>query len=59
MPSITYADGPCSHTNALGGCRMSANGVTATVWYYRPEGAGSSPDIQALCKSAGATYVSP
>jgi hypothetical protein len=58
MPSMSFAEGPCSHANAIGGCQMKSSGVTMTVWYYQMNGS-SSADIPTLCKSAGATYVSP
>src|SRR5204862_8174179 len=56
-----FAHAPCSHAGALGGCRVQMGGMTVTVWYYA---AGStdtftSSDIQSLCSSAGATFVSP
>ena len=57
--STTFADGPCSHANALGGCQMNEGAITMTVWFYQSEGGGSSSDIQTLCKQAGAPYVSP
>jgi hypothetical protein len=58
----TYAAGPCSHVNALGACRVSANGVTVTDWYYGSPDSGvsqTSAEIQMLCSLAGATFVAP
>ena len=56
-------DGPCSHVGALGACRVTNGGVSASIWYYgdgTDSGASMSPaDIQMLCAAAGATYVAP
>jgi len=56
-----FADGPCSHVDALGGCRVVNPAGTATVWYYGAPDAGAqtSADIQSLCGTIGATYVAP
>jgi len=57
----TFAHTPCSHDGALGGCRIQMGGMTVTVWYYAsgPTDTFTSSDIQSLCSSAGATFVSP
>jgi hypothetical protein len=57
--NIAFVDGPCSRVDALGGCNMKASGVEATVWYYETDSPGTPADIQSVCKTAGATYVSP
>lgn len=57
--TATFANGPCSRANALGGCRLPlGGGRTATVWYYAG-GGGTSADIQMLCAAAGATFIAP
>jgi len=53
-----YSDGPCSRVGALGGCRVTSGGLTATVWYYAA-GGGTSADIETLCTQAGTTFVPP
>ena len=67
-PSLTqravFVVGPCSHVNALGGCRTTLQGTTATIWYYATGGADSgtgqtSEDIQGLCQGIGAEFVPP
>jgi hypothetical protein len=59
----TYAPGPCSHVNALGGCRITSGGVTVTEWYYGSGdggvASGTSADIQMLCAGIGAAFVAP
>jgi len=55
----TFANGPCSHVDALGGCRFTANGASVTEWYYSGTGNQTSADIQAMCASAGATFIAP
>lgn len=64
--AVTFADGPCSHVNALGACRITSGGITEDGWYYNigsPDAAdyaGQTPaDIQALCAEAGETYLPP
>jgi hypothetical protein len=54
---IMYADAPCTHTGALGGCRVTSGGVTETVWYYSEPGLTAST-VQQLCAGTG-TYVAP
>jgi hypothetical protein len=55
-----FEDGPCSHVNALGGCRVIQGGMTATIWYYADaSGLSTSADIQMLCAAAGATFIPP
>ena len=29
------SDSPCSHVNALGGCKVTQGGITETGWYYQ------------------------
>lgn len=64
--AVTFADGPCSHVNALGACRITSGGITEDGWYYNigsPDAAGdvgqTPADIQALCAEAGETYLPP
>jgi hypothetical protein len=58
-----FANGPCSHVNALGGCRVTSGGVTESIWYYGSgddSGVSQTPaDIQTLCGTINATYVAP
>jgi len=54
----TYAAAPCSHDGALGGCRVTQGGMTVVAWYYQM-GTFTSADIQQLCTTAGAQFVSP
>ena len=55
-----FRNGPCSHTGALGGCRVAQGPAVATIWYY-DDGSGlqTPADIQMLCTSAGAQYIAP
>jgi hypothetical protein len=32
----TWTDGACTHTNAVGGCKSSQDGVTIITWLYAP-----------------------
>jgi hypothetical protein len=50
---------PCSHTNALGGCRVSQAGVTITTWYYATDSSDDSAQIKQLCAGLGVPYVAP
>lgn len=50
---------PCSHTNALGGCRVSRGGVTITTWYYATSPSDDSAPIRELCAGLGVLYVAP
>jgi hypothetical protein len=55
----TYADAPCSHVGAIGGCQVSQNGVTMAIWYYQaPSGGMQASDIKTMCSSMG-TFLSP
>ena len=56
--TVTFAQGPCSHTNALGGCRTTQQGRTVTGWYYATTGI-TPAQIQQLCAQTGLTYVAP
>ena len=57
--TATYADGPCSRVGSVGGCTMTADGLSMTVWYYYEVSAGTSPDPKLLCSRPGSTYVAP
>jgi hypothetical protein len=60
--SAHLADGPCSHVNALGGCKVTSSGVTVTTWYFQSNGVGGAngtpADIQTMCSGIG-TFVAP
>ena len=56
--TVTFAQGPCSHTNALGGCRTTQQGRTVTGWYYATAGI-TQAQIQQLCAQGGLTFVAP
>ena len=67
-PALTqraeFVAGPCSHVNALGGCRTTQQGTSATIWYYAVGAADSgtgqtSDDIRQLCQGVGAEFVPP
>jgi hypothetical protein len=51
--TATYADGPCSRVGSVGGCTMTADGLSMTVWFYEV----SSGNL--LCSRPGSTYVAP
>jgi hypothetical protein len=58
--TATYADGPCSRVGCIGGCKMTADGLNMTVWYYAGSSGSQTPDdVKQLCASAGHTYVAP
>jgi hypothetical protein len=61
--SITFTDGPCSHVNALGGCKVTNGSLTVTEWWYQdtgPDSAGGTPaDIQKICAGMDVPYVAP
>jgi hypothetical protein len=63
--TVTFANGPCSHVNALGGCRSTMNGVTEDGWYYKSstsDAAGygqTTADIQMLCSLANEMFLPP
>src|SRR5262249_12075815 len=58
-----FADAPCSHEGALGGCRITSGGVTVTEWWYAFGDAGvsgTSLDIRMLCANVpGGVYIAP
>jgi hypothetical protein len=56
--TVTFAQGPCSRTNALGGCRTTEQGHTVTGWYYATGGI-TQAQIQQLCAQGGLTFVAP
>jgi hypothetical protein len=60
--SAHFTDGPCSHTNALGGCKVSNGSFPVTTWYYQSNGVGGATatpaDIQTMCAGVG-TFVAP
>ncbi len=59
VAAATYADGQCPRGGSTGGCKMTADGLNMTIWYY---GGGSGPqspeDIKQACPP-GVTYVAP
>ena len=55
-----FANGPCSRVGALGGCTYTAGTTVETVWYYADSlGPQTTADVQAICSSAGDTFVPP
>jgi hypothetical protein len=60
--SAHFTDGPCSHANALGGCKVSNGSFPVTTWYYQSNGVGgptaTPADIQTMCTGVG-TFVAP
>jgi hypothetical protein len=56
--TVTFAQGPCSRTNALGGCRTTEQGHMVTIWYSATTGF-TQAQIQQLCAQAGLTFVAP
>jgi hypothetical protein len=56
--TVTFAQGPCSRANALGGCRTTEQGHTVTIWYSATTGI-TQAQIQQLCAQAGLTFVAP
>ena len=60
IAAATYADGPCPHVGSLGGCKMTADGMSMTLWYYGGSSNLQTPDdVKQLCADAGDTYVAP
>ena len=59
--NVHFEHAPCSHEGALGGCRVRSRGETVTGWYYNIGSTNTftSRDIESLCNSTGATFVSP
>lgn len=64
--TVTFTDGPCSRTDALGACRTSVYGLVEDQWYYGSGGdSGTSvfgqtaSDIKTLCAQMGSTYLPP
>ena len=58
--SMTFADAPCSHVNAVGGCQVTQGGETVAIWYYQdPTNSMSTSDVQNLCSTAGEKYLTP
>ncbi len=43
----TFAEAPCPHAGASGGCRTSQGGVQITTWYYADS---TADDTKALCE---------
>lgn len=58
-PNSQFANVPCTHQNALGGCRIHQGGVTITTWYYADTDFNSVADIQKICSGIGLTFVTP
>jgi hypothetical protein len=56
--NVQLAPAPCSRDHALGGCRITAGGLTEAIWYY-DDGSGlqAPSDIQTLCGTIGATFI--
>jgi len=52
-----FANGPCPHAGALGGCRLNAS-MTTTFWYYAG-GQYTAEDIPTVCAQIDATVVAP
>jgi len=60
IATATYADGPCPRVGSIGGCKMTADGLSMTVWYYAGSSGYQTPDdAKQLCASSGHTYVAP
>jgi hypothetical protein len=47
---------PCTRTNAVGGCTVSAGGFTQTSWSYAP---ADETAVRAQCMASGGTFVAP
>jgi hypothetical protein len=55
-PSARFEYAPCTHANALGGCRLK--NAPITFWYYA-DGPYTEADIPALCAQIDATQLAP
>lgn len=50
-----WSEAPCSHDGALGGCMLSDDQTSLTLWYY----AGGTSDATSVMNNCTGTYVSP
>jgi hypothetical protein len=53
--SEQFMNGPCTRTNAVGGCKVTSGSVSATTWFYQPTPLST---VQQACSGTG-TFVSP
>ena len=53
-----FAQAPCSHVGAIGGCLSTVAGMSQTGWYYAVSGI-TAEMVQQLCAGIGATFVAP
>jgi hypothetical protein len=54
----SFAQAPCSHVGAVGGCLTVAGGVSQAGWYYTVSGI-TADQVRQLCAGIGATFVAP
>jgi hypothetical protein len=59
-PSV-WAESGCPRAGVLGGCEQTAQGVTATMWFYADaaHGIATAPDVMAQCSTNMQTFVAP
>ena len=57
----SFAEGPCDHTGALGGCLLALQGATFSTitWYYPAGSVMTETDVRATCVAQRATFVNP
>jgi hypothetical protein len=53
-----FAQAPCSHDGAVGGCLSTVLGSSQTSWYYAASGI-TADQVRQLCPGTGATFVAP
>jgi hypothetical protein len=57
----TWVESPCSHSDALGGCRyVDMSGDSSTHWFYVTGGEYADASmVMSFCQQDGATFVTP
>ena len=59
MVTSTFTHGPCSRTDAVGGCRLASGGFSQTTWYYLTIGIPAGT-YQTSCETTlHGTWVTP
>jgi len=54
----SFSSGPCSHTGAVGGCRMAQGPASVTQWYYSASGY-TEDEVRMGCSGNGAMFIPP
>jgi hypothetical protein len=54
-----FAQGPCSHDGAVGGCKSSSPAaIPQAAWYFASNGF-TADQVRQVCSASGGTFLTP